>query len=124
MTEEINQAMSMDISALKDKRQSISRKITRIHDNMEKYQTILDKRERIEKTVRELEDVWEICFEEERNQGLSDKYDLGKQVIDNLVEKVNDVDNRYKSAEKELEKSARDLKKVNEMLSAVRANGK
>lgn len=125
IAKEIKTAKSMlDIPELKRERQEINRKMDVVRANIEKNQEILNKREVIERTIRDLEDVWDICFGHEKEAGLVDHYGLAGTVIENLQTSLG---NAITTNTKELDNLARleqDLKSVNEKLSAARANVK
>lgn len=125
IAKEIKTVKSMlDIPELKNERQAIRRKIDMIRANIEKNQQIINKREVIERTIRDLEDVWDICFNHEKEAGLEDHYGLAGKVIESLQTSVANATLDITTDLEQLSLLEENLQQVNKMLDTARANVK
>jgi hypothetical protein len=107
----------IDIPDLKNERYKINKKIEESNTSLSKVRCILENETRIRQVIRDLEDLSEICFE-----GQPDKKDSAQQVIQQLETRVEESEKLSSSLEGELSRLDRELQRINEKLSAARAN--
>lgn len=122
LVKEIKTVKSMiDIPELKAERERLNQKIKSLNTTVCETQLILQNEVRIRQVMRELEDLSLICFEGP-GEGQEEKRNSTKQVIDNLKNKFEEAQKNSLHTAEELSRLEQELKRVNEKLSAARAN--